>query len=65
MHCTLHNGPCVVSLLASQQHLMHETKQVSNNYEAQHINQAFKIFTNPDFFMRPPPILAETHQRDS
>jgi hypothetical protein len=60
MHWTLHNGPCVISLLVSQQRLKHETKHVSNNYKAQHINQAFKIYTNPDFLnalssLPPPP----------
>lgn len=36
---------------AAQQHIMHETKQVSNNYKAWHINQAFKIFINTAFLI--------------
>lgn len=35
---------------AAQQHIVHETKQVSNNYMAQHINQAFKIFIDSEMF---------------
>lgn len=37
---------------AAQQHIMHETKQISNNYKAQqHINQAFKLMINAEIFI--------------
>ena len=36
---------------AAQQHITQDTKQVSNNYKALYINQAFKIFINVEFLI--------------